>query len=83
MLPNPDKRQQHQLVKKAERIGELLGMEMVPSHLMAWKEPRLQLETNECYPLIDVLLAIAEKLAEKPKKRPGPKPKKQSENVST
>ena len=85
MIPTPDKRQKKDLIRKAERIGELLGMDPVPSFKMAWKEPRLELETAECYPLIDVLERLAEKIVMlepvqeiKPKKKGG-RPKKKVE----
>ena len=68
----PKKRNTADIAKTAERIGELLGIEKTPSHVMAWKEPRLLTTTNDCYPLVSVLEKLAEEIAElkvaKPKK---------------
>jgi hypothetical protein len=56
MERNPNKRQVEDLLKQGEKIGELLGLERVPTHNMTWKERRLDLPNKgECYPLIDVL----------------------------
>jgi hypothetical protein len=78
MLPNPEKRQKDDLLKKAEKIGDLLKLEKVATFNMAWKEPRLDLPGGgECYPLIDVFEKIAEILNTPvvPKKKGG-RPKK-------
>ena len=64
------RRQQSELVEKNEKIGELLNLEKVPTHLMAWKEPRLDLGTGDCYPLVDVLERIAELVGTSKKKKP-------------
>ena len=58
------KRQQSELIEKHKKIGELLQLERVPVHRLAWKEPRLELETADCYPVVDVLERIAELLPE-------------------
>ena len=74
----PPKRQQEDLIKKHEKIGELLGLEKVPLHLLAWKEARLELGDGDCYPIIDVLERIAEYMPQRQgeKKKPGRPPKK-------
>ena len=71
------KRQKENLIEKNKRIGELLRLKKVPLHLLAWKEPKLGLDTGDCYPLVDVLERIAELVGAKPepKKKPG-RPKK-------
>ena len=58
------KRQESELVEKHRRIGELLNMEPVPVHTLAWKEQRLSLETADCYPIVDVLERMSELLNE-------------------
>lgn len=63
------KRQVDDILAKNAQIGESLGLEKVPLHTLTWKEPRLDLDSGDCYPLVDVLLAIAEALDR-------PKPKK-------
>lgn len=55
----PKKRQKEDLEKKHEKIGELLGLEKVPLHTLAWKEPRLDLGSGDCYPVVDVLERLA------------------------
>ena len=69
----PPKRQQEDLIKKHEKIGELLGLEKVPLHLLAWKEARLELGGGDCYPVIDVLQKVAEMVSVlvPEKKKPG------------
>ena len=47
-------------IKKNERIGELLGLEPIPVHHLAYKEERLDRSDGDCYPLVDVLKRIAE-----------------------
>ena len=54
------KRQPGTLVEKHKKIGELLSLKKVPLHTLAWKEPRLELDTGECYPVVDVLERLAE-----------------------
>lgn len=56
----PSKRQKSELIQKNERIGKLLGLEKVPTHTLSWKEPHLELETADCYPMVDVLECIAQ-----------------------
>lgn len=78
MEPNPNKRQVKDLLEKAEKIGELLNLEKVPTFCMTWKERRLDLPGGgECYPLIDVLERLAEMVPHPPKtparKKPGKK----------
>lgn len=53
-------------IEKNEKIGELLGMDPVPVHHLAYKEQRLDRSDGDCYPLVDVFLRIAE-LVGKPK----------------
>jgi len=78
----PKKRQVEDLIEKRKKIGELLKLDKVPLHVLAWKEPRLELGDGDCYPVIDVLERIAERLVGintmvgvKPLKKPG-RPKK-------
>lgn len=59
MLP---KRLKDDILIKNEKIGELLGLEKVPLHTLAWKEPRLDLASGDCYPVVDVLGRIADLL---------------------
>ena len=54
------KRQVDDIIEKNKKIGELLGVEKVPLHVLAWKEPRLELGEGDCYPVVDVLEKIAE-----------------------
>ena len=68
------KRQTKDRLEKNERIGELLKLDKVPLHCLEWKEPRLNLPGGDCYPLVDVLLGLAEL---KEAKKPG-RPKKVS-----
>lgn len=56
------KRQQVDLIEKHMLIGELLQLDVVPTHTLAWKEPRLELSPGECYPIVDVLLGISKML---------------------
>jgi len=71
MHPNLNKRQAQELLEKGEKIGKLLGLDRVATFNMAWKEPRLDLPGGgECYPLIDVLEKLAEKVSA-PKKSGG------------
>lgn len=72
VIEQPKKRLASELQEKAERIGNLLGLDKVPVHTLAWKEIRLQLSTGDCYPLYDVLEKIAEDIAA----MMGPRPKK-------
>ena len=61
MHPSPDKRLVSDLIRKGEKIGNLLKLKKVATFNMAWKEPRLALENSgECYPIIDVLEKLAE-----------------------
>jgi hypothetical protein len=53
------KRLPSELFEKARNIGKLLDLEPVPKHTMAWQEPRLELDTGDCYPLIDILERLA------------------------
>jgi len=69
------RRQPDDILEKNEKIGELLGLEKVAVHTLSWKEQRLNLKSGDCYPVVDMLLKMAEMLAEKPKK-PG-RPKKE------
>ncbi len=46
-------------IKKNERIGELLGLEPIPVHHLAYKEERLDRSDGDCYPLVDVLERMA------------------------
>ena len=86
MHKNIDKRQAEDLLKKAEKIGELLKLDGVATFNMAWKEPRLDLPGGgECYPLIDVLerlaeMAVVKKTAKKKQKRI-PKPEEGTTEV--
>ena len=85
---NPNKRQKIDILKQGERIGELLGLERVPTFCMAWKEPRLDLPGGgDCYPLVNVLEKLAELVGisakmkspeDKPKNKGG-RPKKKPE----
>ena len=83
---NPNRRQKIDILKQGERIGELLGLEKVPTFCMAWKEPRLDLPGGgDCYPLVNVLERLAEMAVmlaatklELPKKKGG-RPKKKPE----
>ena len=90
---NPNRRQKIDILKQGERIGELLGLEKVPTFCMAWKEPRIDLPGGgECYPLVNVLERLAEWLhderfakiepEEKPKKKGGRPRKKVTEEPS-
>ena len=54
------KRQVDDIIEKNKKIGELLGVEKVPLHVLAWKEPRLELGEGDCYPVVDILEKIAE-----------------------
>ena len=71
------KRQVDEIIEKNKKIGELLGVEKVPLHVLAWKEPRLELGEGDCYPVVDVLEKIAEFIvslslvATENKKKPG------------
>ena len=58
------KRQKDELIEKHKRIGECLGLKTVPQHTLAWKEERLELDSGDCYPLVDVLDRIATLLFE-------------------
>lgn len=60
----PIKRHQADLERKAIEIGELIDLEKVPKHILAWKEPRLEIGDADCYPIIDVLHRIATMLSE-------------------
>ena len=51
-----------ELTEKIEKIGELLDLEVVPTHQLAWKEVRMNTSTGDCYPVIDFRLAVAIKL---------------------
>ena len=80
---NPNRRQKIDILKQGERIGELLGLEKVPTFCMAWKEPRLDLPGGgDCYPLVNVLERLAEIVAAKPKGRGGRPKKKVTEEPS-
>ena len=46
--------------------NELLGLNTVPLHELAWKEERLDLGSGDCYPMVDVLERIAEVLTAPP-----------------
>ena len=61
------RRQEGDLIKKAEKIGKLLDLDPVPTHTLAWKEQRMSIGTGDCYPLMDVLERIAELVGKKPK----------------
>ena len=78
------RRQTADRLKKNEAIGELLKMEKVPLHCLEWKETKFELEGGDCYPMVDVILKLAEMVSQnhiynKPPerviKRPG-RPKK-------
>lgn len=56
------KRQKDEIMAKHERIGEYLGLNKVPIHQLAWKEARMELDGGDCYPLIDVLETMAERI---------------------
>ena len=60
VVEKPKKRDRAELIKKHEKIGGLLGLKPVPTHTLAWKEDRLELDTGDCYPIVDVLERIAE-----------------------
>lgn len=60
MVSKPKKRDNDLLLEKRKKIGDLLGLKKVPTHTLAWKEPRLELDTAECYPLVDIFERIAE-----------------------
>ena len=60
------KRQVADLIEKHKKIGELLKLEKVPLHVLAWKEPRYELGDGDCYPLVDVIERLAELVATKP-----------------
>ena len=64
------RRQQADLIEKAEKIGKLLGLDPVPTHTLAWKEQRLEIGTGDCYPMMDVLERIAELVGSVPRKQP-------------
>ena len=72
IVAKPKKRDQDQLIEKHKRIGELLGLEKVPTHTLSWKEPNLELDTADCYPIVDVLEKIAELIKEKASRYKGP-----------
>ena len=70
------------IVDKHEKIGKNLGLQEVPVHTLAWKEMRLDLNSGDCYPLVDVLEAMAAQIAELKKDLAGtgqkPAPKKRT-----
>lgn len=82
-IVKPPKRQKAELEEKARKIARLLKLDPVPTHTLAWKEPRLETDNADCFPLIDVLEKVAELLAateEKPAPAKAPKrrfPKKE------
>ena len=56
------KRLVSELTKKVEKIGELLNLESIPTHQLAWKEERMNTSTGDCYPVLDFRLAVAQQL---------------------
>ena len=57
-----NRRLKEELLEKNRRIGELLGLDLVPLHTLAWQEPKLETGTGDCYPMVDILERIAELL---------------------
>ena len=70
------KRQKADRLEKNARIGELLNLEKVPLHCLEWQEPKLELGTGDCYPLIDVFLRLAQLVTERPERPDVPVPVK-------
>lgn len=62
VVEKPKKRDRAELIEKHQKIGELLKLDPVPTHTLAWKEDRLDLDSGDCYPVIDVLGKISELL---------------------
>ena len=60
---NPRKRQVIDILNQGVQVGENLGLDRVPTFLMAWKELRLDLPGGgECLPMADIFETMSIKI---------------------